>query len=318
MGQKRCQAQFFKIKKTVPGTVFLFTALVFLSAIATADMPEPPRAMWVWDAKVIEDDEATEALLDFCDAKTIDLLFISAYNVKGAMKPVYSAFNAKAHDRGISVHAVAGDPRWGMNRYHDRAMEWAMGVVNFNMTVWGNERFDGLHSNVEPYLYKNAWEEDKYKCLREYLDMNEMIMGLVDTFENSLEFFADIPFWFDDDPEMEVKWKERRAPASYHLLDTIDSVVIMDYRNFAVGENGSIRLARKELDYAAELGKKVYIGQETKKDLQPPYITFSGKTTEYMEGEIKKLVNAYIEHPGFAGIAIHHYVSYKKLLRTNR
>ena len=36
-----------------------------------------------------------------------------------------------------------------------------------------------------------------------------------------------------------------------------------------------------------------------------------------MEKEIKKLVNAYIDNQSFSGIAMHHYISYKRLLRES-
>jgi len=274
--------------------------------------------MWVWDVKIAADDEATERLLDFCQDKNIDLLFLTAYNVSGKMTPVYQKFNSEACQRGIRVHALAGDPRWALEKFHDRALDWAEAVLIFNARSKPEERFDALHTDVEPYLFKKAWEQDKSQILKEYLCMNEKIVQLVRKKKAEIKVFADIPFWYDDDPQMWVEWKGKYAPPSYHILDTIDAIVIMDYRNFAEGENGSICLAKNEIEYASKIGKQVYIGQETKKNLYPEYITFATTSAASMEEEIGKLVDTYIDSPGFEGIAIHHYLSYKRLLRKRR
>jgi len=303
------------------GLFFLFTTGLFAEVSYSQKdhaQEEPSRAMWVWDAKVIEDKEATEGLLDFCQKKNIDLLFYSAYNVRGKMTPICRKFNSRAHRRNISVHALAGDPRWAFERFHKRALDWAEGVLMFNFESQPHERFDGLHSDVEPYLFKKAWEENKAQILREYLDMNEKIMQLIKERGIKLKFFADIPFWYDDDPNMSVEWKGKYAPACFHMLDVIDAIVVMDYRNFAEGENGSIKLIKGEMDYASKKGKKVYIGQETKANLYHEHVTFGGKSIAHMETELKKLVDTYINHPSFAGVAIHHYLSYKRLIRKSK
>jgi hypothetical protein len=58
------------------------------------------------------------------------------------------------------------------------------------------------------------------------------------------------------------------------------------------------------------------MGQETQKDLEPPYITFGDKSIDYMEGELNKLIAANKQKQSFLGIAIHYYASYKELLKN--
>ena len=307
--------------------IFLLILLGFFSAIiiggsATfcsgifASTTEPPRAMWVWDIKIFQDEEATQRLLNFCKEKNISTLFYTAYKVTGAVERDYRRFNSQAHKRNILVHALAGDPRWALEKYHHRFLEWAKDVLEFNSKAPLNERFDGIHSDVEPYLLAKPWEADSKSILIQYLEMNRKAKVFIKQSAQAIAFAADVPFWYDDDTAMWVEWRNKFAPANYHILDMLDQIAIMDYRNFAEGANGSIALAAKEVEYAASVNKKVYIGQETKENLYPPYVTFGGMTEENMERQIKKLVEVYINSPGFAGIAMHHYTSYRKLVEN--
>jgi len=273
--------------------------------------------MWVWDVKIFQDNEATQRLLDFCKEKNIGTLFYTAYKVTGAVEKDYRNFNKLAHKNGIFVHALAGDPRWALEKYHDRFLEWISDVLEFNKRASSEERFDAVHTDIEPYLLGKAWELDSKNILIQHIDMYKKGKDLIAKNGSSILLAADMPFWYDDDPEMWIQWREKISPANYHILDIIDQIIVMDYRNFADGENGSILLVKNEISYADRVGKKVYIGQETTKDLTPEYITFANKSPDYMEAQIKKLVDVYRSHPSFVGIAIHHYISYKKFLRGN-
>jgi hypothetical protein len=245
------------------------------------------------------------------------MLFYTAYNVKGGIIEDYRRFNAKAHKKGISVHALAGDPRWALEKYHSRPLGWLQDVLTFNSTSSGDERFDGAHLDVEPYLLGKMWEEDNKGILIQQIEMYRKARELIDQDVSPTTLAADLPFWYDDDVSMWVEYRQRLSPANYHILDIVDQIAIMDYRNFASGENGSILLAKNEISYADGVGKKVYIGQETGKNLNPEYITFGGTNIDYMESQIKKLTTVYINNQSFAGIAIHHYISYKRLLRES-
>jgi hypothetical protein len=295
---------------------FFVLTTVSYSAVAP-EMPEPPRAMWVWDVKVFQDDDATKRLLNFCKERNINLLFYTAYKVKGNLEADYRNFNKRAHKRGILVQALAGDPRWALERYHLRILEWTLEILEFNSASAEIERFDGIHVDVEPYLLGKIWEEDNKNILAQTLQMYKKTRTLIAQSNSLITFAADLPFWYDDDTDMWIEWQKRVSPANYHILDMVDQIAIMDYRNFAEGDNGSVLLAKNEISYADSAGKKVYIGQETGKNLEPAYITFGGTNIDYMEKEIKKLVNAYINYKSFAGIAIHHYVSYKRLLKES-
>lgn len=292
----------------------VFLPIFLPMTISAQDVIEPPRAMWVWDVNIPPSHEATKSLLEFCRSKNINRLYLSAYNFNEQSCKNYRQFNRLAHSYGVFVHALGGDPRWGLERYHQQPLRWVGDILSFNRSSKPKERFNGIQNDTEVYLLGKPWGQNKEGILKEYLDLNKKIVDLREIEEADIIYACDIPFWYDDDPSVAVNWNGQIKPPSFHILDTVDSITIMDYRNFADGPNGSIALAKNEIGYADSVKKKVYIGQETQENLYPEYITFGGMSEQEMEAQIKKLVEAYITSAGFAGIAMHHYTSYRKLV----
>ncbi|MDD5449309.1 MAG: hypothetical protein PHO42_01750 [Candidatus Omnitrophica bacterium] len=285
-----------------------------LPFVAAQEIVEPPRAMWVWDVNIPQSKDATKKIIEFCKSRNINRLYLSASNFGEQNARNYRLFNQAAHASGIFTHALAGDPRWGLERYHQQSLRWVEEVLSFNRASRPAERFDGIQNDTEIYLLGKPWEDSKEQVLKEYLDLNKKITELRTIEESEITYACDIPFWYDDDPTLIVNWNGKTQPPSFHILDTADSATIMDYRNFAEGPNGSIALAKKEVEYAASVNKKVYIGQETNEGVYPEYLSFAGMDEAAMETEIHKLAAAYAGNKGFGGIAIHHYESYLKLV----
>jgi len=274
---------------------------------------DPPRATWVWDASLISQPENCTKLFRFCRTHHITLIYLSAYNVRAPLEKSYREFNQQAHRAGLRVHALAGDPRWGLTRYHAVPLQWVEDVRRLNAAAAPEERFDGVHTDVEVYLLSKGWNERPAELLGGYLDLNAKIKDLLQTDPSPIRFGADIPFWFDDDPNYRILWHGQVKPASYHVIDSTDEVTVLAYRNFAEGPDGTIHLVSLEMDYADTVGKKVMIGQETQEDLFPAYVTFGGSSCARLNQELKKIEKALGNRPSFGGFAIHHYESYKKL-----
>ena len=266
-------------------------------------------AMWVWDVRHVRDPAARDELLDFCQARGISTLYLNAFS----LTPAYRAFNRAAHARGIAVHALGGDPRWALPRYHPLPLAWAASVAAFNDQGQPDERFDGIHTDIEPYFLSRQWAEHPARVLGGLLDLHAKLAEHVST-HRPLQLGVDVPFWFDDDPAYLIEWRGRVLPPSHHLLDVADFQTVMAYRNYAEGAEGVIELSRREIAYGERVGKLVVIGQETQADLTPVYITYGGMSADYWWGEISKLIAAFGGRRSFGGIAVHHYESYKELV----
>jgi len=105
-------------------------APVFFVRPAAAE--EPPRALWVWDTKTPQVASSAEDLINFCRDQHIQTVFISCYNLPDRLVPSYRRFNRMAHDKGLKVHALSGDPRWTRRRFHGRQLAWAQSILDFN------------------------------------------------------------------------------------------------------------------------------------------------------------------------------------------
>ena len=269
--------------------------------------------MWVWDARITADPLNRKALLGFCRRHSIGTLYLSAYNLKAPAEGSYREFNRLAHRMSLRVHALAGDPRWGQTRYHHLPLEWVESVRQFNARALPQERFDGIHSDVEVYLLSKSWNEHPAQLLGGYLDLNAEIAQKLRSQGSSLLFGVDIPFWFDDDPTYRILWHGAIKMPSQHVLDTVDFVTVMAYRNFAEGPDGTVHLVSLEMDYADQVGKRVVVGQETQEELFPAYVTFGGTSCAALNRQLRTIVDVLGRRPSFAGVAIHHYESYRKL-----
>jgi hypothetical protein len=286
---------------------------VFADQEITADAAAAPRvsAIWVWDARIVVVDSARTGLLAFCRKYKINLIYLSAYDLRPPMDDAYRAFNLEAHRVGIAVHALAGDPRWGKTQYHHIPMQWIESVLQFNKQSGMGQRFDGIHADIEPYLLSKSWKEQPAALLGGYLDLQSKVMGQVHG--QSVVYGVDIPFWFDDDTNYRIEWQNQIKTPTQHILDTVDSITVMAYRNFAEGDDGTVRLVSLELDYGDKVGKKVIVGQETQTEMFPAYISFGGTSYKKLVEELAKIEGAVGNRPSFGGFAIHHYDSYRKL-----
>ncbi len=273
----------------------------------------PLYAMWVWDARLVTDSVGRSRLLAFSRKHGLQALYLSAYDLRSPMDQHYRQFNRLAHRQGIRVYALAGDPRWGKPQYHRVPMEWMESVRRLNASAPPEERFDGIHTDVEVYLLSKSWKEHPEVLLGGYLDLNAKMAAVLKADPRPMEFGVDIPFWFDDDASYRILWHGQIKVPAQHVLDTVDHVTVMAYRNFSEGSDGTVHLVSLEMDYADRLGKKVTIGQETQENLFPAYITFGGTSCQVLHREMDKIYKVVGHRPSFGGFAVHHYESYKKL-----
>ncbi|MBI4313409.1 MAG: hypothetical protein HY594_01190 [Candidatus Omnitrophica bacterium] len=287
--------------------------LAFIASAGRSDAvpPAAPMAMWVWDVRLIASPRSQERLLKFCRKQNIACLFVSAYQISENENENFRALNKNAHAQGIEIHALAGDPRWALSRYHHLTLQWMDSVIVFNASSRPEERFDGIHTDIEPYLLTRGWTEHPARLLGGFLDLHFKIAQRLGP-GRALKLGVDVPFWYDDD-EYRIEWHGAVKAPSHHILDLADILTVMAYRNYADGADGTIAISRNEIDTAEQAGKSVFVGQETQPDLFPAYITFGGTSKDYFLGEIAKVVRAFQSKKSFGGIAVHHYETYEKL-----
>ncbi len=230
------------------------------------------KAMWLWETnKVVQSEAELTALIDFCKRHAINELFVQipyeAELENGAWVIEWDAtpmrpFLARLHRSGIRVHALDGDRRYALRKWHGRVLGLIDRVVQYNKSVIPEARFAGIRYDNEPYLLPSFSGVQKESILGQYLELLENSQNRAR--QGGLVFGVDIPFWFDDVNEFfEPTAMVRGRPVSEAILDIVDNVGIMDYRTTAYGADGVIAHGMNELRYAEKAGKKVYIGLET-------------------------------------------------------
>ncbi len=280
LDRKELASLVFIVKQNGRGRVFV-KDLAFTKKRG-AQMPKPKeakrlvrplkKAMWLWETeKVITNPEEQQRLITFCKTRgTTDLFLQIPYEAKkkkGKWEILWASSKfrpliAGLHRAGVKVHALDGDPRFALKKWHGRVIATIQSIIQYNREVTPQERFDGIRYDNEPYLLPNFAGVQKEAVLKQYLSLLKASQSLAR--QANLTFGVDISFWFDSrnkffEPTVEVEGR----PMSELIIDIVDNIGIMDYRTQAYGADGVIAHAQSELQYAARQGKRVFIGLET-------------------------------------------------------
>lgn len=273
------------------------------------------RALWVWDpTALLQDVTARQHFLEFCRARNVNVAWIqTTRQVPGESRlqdeDGWRALLGDAHRAGLKIHALDGDPAYVLRERHHVVLGLVDTIIRFNRDAPADQRFDGIHLDNEPYLLA-GWDLPviREQVLTEYLELNARAQRAV-TAEGGLEYGVDIPFWSMGDATFEGV----RKPASFHILDLVDNVGIMDYRNLALGNDGIIAHARALLTYGNATKARVFVGVETVSvaSVGLPKLTFDGRSNAEMDHELAVAHAAFVNDPSYVGFAIHHYVPYR-------
>ncbi len=268
-------------------------ATVRLSRSAPAKVPvriEYPRSMWIWSTRpLLTNTDARETLFDFCHRRKIKNLWMQLdYSMKSevAMEsegmipaevscrikhpPRLRSFLREAHRRGLTIHALDGLPEFALKERHHEPLAVIDAVIAWNAHSLPAERFDGIHFDNEPNLLV-GWQSPRCRqqILKEFLDLNVECQRRVRQ-RSQMTYGIDIPFWWNEhapgssEPIANVEYHGQRKPASFHCIDLLDQVGIMNYRDTADGPDGMIAHGRDLLRCSDKVGgAKIIMGVET-------------------------------------------------------
>lgn len=299
---------------------FILTILlVGLSAQATA---AAPRAVWVWEDdtfQLLDRDADWNETFAFLARRNLTTVYLYADEFRGRNivrdePEKYRRLITALHDRGCRVYALLGSaylktPEYILPKRRAAAVRMFENVLRYNAGSVAGERFDGINIDIEPYLLDD-WKANRILRATQYLDLAAEFMRLKHKAGATLAVGPAMPFWFDGIDD--IVWKGKPQRLSDHVQDIYDYVAIMDYRNFARGSDGIIAHAMDELDHADREGKTVVIGVETLLT-EPRKVTFYGMGLATMEEQLGIVESEFASRPSFAGFAIHHLGSYRKM-----
>lgn len=240
----------------------------------------PPKSLWVWQTeKLLNNTHQRRNLFEFCVRNNIQTLWLQMLyrleNNKGSKRVdiqfprQFRRFNSEAHAYGLKVHALDGYPEYALREWQHVPLLLTQAIAEFNQQGNGNERLDGIHFDNEPHLLV-GWHSPAHRrqILAEFLSLNQRCQEIAK--QAGVKYGIDIPFWWEEKDPLtgrpcgEVHFRGVSKPASFHCIDMLDNVGVMNYRDMADGADGMIAHGRALLEYAQEHGDcDMFMGVET-------------------------------------------------------
>jgi hypothetical protein len=243
----------------------------------TSVAPPGTRAMWLWQP------DEPRAVVDWAAANGVRALF--AYYDPADLDRLRE-LQRLCDAAGIALDALGGDPAWTTD--HATALAWARGAAATGL-------FRGLHLDVEPYLLP-SWAKDQAALVPQFLALLDETSAATD-----LPVELDVPFWL---PTVPVPGGGSLADA---VLDRVDAITVMSYRNTATGANSMLGVADDLLRRAGRVAKPVRLGAETQPLGDCAYCSFHGDSADRLHRTLAAVDTAAQRYPAFAGIAVHQY-----------
>ncbi|SLK09579.1 hypothetical protein SAMN06272722_106126 [Paenibacillus sp. RU5A] len=266
-------------------------------------LPENPsnqpeiRGTYIWQASQVTNDGG-DHILEFAKEQNINWLY-----VRLDLDQPYSSYRSfvkRAQAQGIEVHAMGGHPIWGKKENRPRIQRLIDYVKNYNAESEPDERFKGIHLDIEPYTLPE-WENDRDTLLTEWAS-NIAYFHEETKKDSDLETSADLAVWLDTFP-----LPGRDMSVSEYMITTLDHISLMAFRNIAEGSNGIADVVSQEMKIADRLGKPLLISVELKENFEGRHISFYDKGAAEMERQLALLPDLLSEYKAYKGNIVHAY-----------
>ncbi len=250
-------------------------------------------ALWVWNtAEILRDDAERAAFLDFVEARAITRLFLYLPAAEGERPSAgYIPFDSEEigellgqlSARGARAYALDGDRYYVLEENHEGVYRTVRALVEHNRRSPPEKQFLGVRYDIEPYLVPGFQGALRQRLLDGYA---RLVTGAAEIArEGGLRMAVDIPFWFDSPDEetgafMEAEVDGVKAPILEHVMAAVDDIAIMDYRTAALGANGAVAQAHRELELGERFDVDVFVGVETVDLPDEDLLTFFGPADE--------------------------------------
>jgi hypothetical protein len=276
----------------------LSVVVIIGSLLAGAAMKSPAthKGTWIWNTPTIMTQR--DEILRFSRQNGVTHIYLYVDRTKMAPKD-YTHFIKEASTHQIKVEALAGDPTWGKREQRKHIEEFIAWVASYNTNVNEDERFSGIHLDIEPYLLPE-WETNQDLVVEEWLSNLEYAANQAGGL-GAMMISLDVPFWIH---KIDVPGYTDYDVSDW-MLKRFDTIVLMDYRDTAVGIDGIVSNALPIVDKASETRKSVIVGVEIAPNNDADKTTFHQEGATVMEQELEITRRHLEKYAGFHGVAIH-------------
>lgn len=293
---------------------------------------------WLWGSPSSFTDTQMQQMFSFCqqyNIKTIYLeiddyvpiMMISDLPARQARLTTYNTavtkFLATAARYGLRVQGLGGNIDW-INRPNDSFSSTLLKyILDYNNSHSSSTQFEGMQYDIEFYNLPD-FSADPVAFSTKYLRLVQNLIRQAKADQNAVTAKFQLgfatPFAFGTKGIVpQFLWAGQTKPLAYHILDLLNTFsgsydVLMDYRNYALGSDGSIAHAKDEIDYAQHSAPNasVVVGQDTT-DAQPSKTTFYGLGKTALNIQTSTIREAFAGYSVFKGIAIHDLPGYMAL-----
>jgi hypothetical protein len=286
----------FKYKKKFCIFLSLIIYLLFLvscsqSTNLSTSTNKNTLTTWLWDTSLIVKEQ--ESVLDFLKKEKVAVLYLQID--KKLDKEYYKKFISSAKDLDISIYALDGRPEfiYPAKSEYQLFFDW---LKEYQSSVSTDEKFQGIHLDVEPYLLEN-WENNITSTILAYQTF--ILNSTQKSHSQNLNIGFDMPFWFDS---IDYDNKYGKGNLAEFVIKNSDETTLMSYRNVSTE---IIEISQNEIEFADTYEKKVHIGIETLPSEEGDFITFYEENYNTMIKEIEEVNSFFSSSKFFNGIAIH-------------
>ncbi len=269
----------------------------------------PSRDLWLWHYTQLLDPGQRTNVFTFAREHHVRTIYLESQTLLTTSPSTLAGIITGAVPYNLRIELLFGNPQWALQANHHIPISLARQAAAFANGLATPPA--GLHFDIEPYLLPE-WTTDRNSVANQYLDLLEALQAEVGG--TSLPLTVDIPFWFDAIP---VTRDGTTRPLHEWVLERVDRVAVMAYRDHAQPPDGIIDLVYNEMVTAASYGKRVVIGVETNCGLSPEKITFCEEGAAALETALQAVYATYGTHPAFDAFAIHDYVGYQALVNAS-
>lgn len=221
----------------------------------------------------------------------------------------YKSFIRKANAAGIEVHALEGKPSWGLEENQQALMDFTKWVEKYNDMVSENEKFAGIHLDIQAQ-HTEQWEENSKAVLEDWKANLSAFQNEVNDAE--LTTSISIPFYLDG---VETP-NQSETPFQKWIMKQFDHITVLAHRDTIEGSSGVIALIKDELEIANELDKEVSVGV-TLADTGEDVTSFYEEGTDDMQMHLHVLEKHLKDNPAYIGYSIDQY-SYLSTEKNNK
>jgi hypothetical protein len=289
----------FCLLLVIVSTISLSTTVY---AATTQVKGQANMSTWLWNTKEIV--TKPDEIINFLVNNKVNVLYLQInYDVN---INDYKKFIKKALSQNISVQALNGSPNWisDGDTSEKTFFNW---ISNYQKKATSAESFKGVHIDVEPYL-NSEYNINQTKVIERYQDCLSLAIKTSKSLKITLS--VDIPFWFN---EIQYHNKYGNGVLAEWIIKNINQIVIMAYRDSAIGENGIIKIVNNNMKIAEKYNTKLIIAVEAGESNEGNNITFFEEGQKYMMDELKKVSDYYKSNKNFGGFAIHYVDSWMNM-----